>query len=117
METIKLINVNTDQVIADDVKGAYSFWTRLKGLMFTKRMSSQTGLHISPCTSIHTFFMNFRIDILYLNKANEIVGVDENMETGKIGKRYLNTKSVVELPAGTIKETSTVMGHTVAFVD
>ncbi|MFC4402436.1 DUF192 domain-containing protein [Gracilibacillus xinjiangensis] len=113
--TIQLINFHTDQVIAADVKKAYSFWRRFKGLMGTKSLPENSGLHIKPCTSIHTFNMKYSIDIIYLNKNDEIVGIEEELERGKIGKRFPNTTSVIELPAGTIKRTSLFIGNKVAF--
>ncbi|MGJ9457690.1 DUF192 domain-containing protein [Oceanobacillus sp. CF4.6] len=115
MRHIKLINSQTEQVIAGKVKGAYTFWPRFKGLMLTKSMPENTGLHISPCPSIHTFFMKYSIDILYLNKENEIVGIEENLEPGKIGKRFSGAYSVIEFPAGTIKDTPTFSGQAVKF--
>ncbi|MFC3041559.1 DUF192 domain-containing protein [Virgibacillus xinjiangensis] len=116
MRNIRLINKETGEIIAREVRVADRFWSRLKGLMFTKNMQESTGLHITPCASIHTFFMNYSIDILYLNREKEIVGIEENLEKGKIGKRFKQVRSVIELPAGTIKNTSTAIGQTVALV-
>ncbi|SET05892.1 hypothetical protein SAMN05216389_1058 [Oceanobacillus limi] len=86
----------------------------MKGLMGTKRLPESTGLHLKPCPSIHTFFMKYSIDILYLNTNSEIVGIEESLEPGKIGKRFANVKSVIELPAGTINRTSLSIGQAVA---
>ncbi|MGJ9384762.1 DUF192 domain-containing protein [Salipaludibacillus sp. CF4.18] len=95
--------------------GAYRFWSRFKGLMLTKSIPEHFAMHICPCPSIHTFFMRFTIDVLYLNDQREIVGLEENLAPGKIGKRFSNARSVVELPAGTISTTSIEVGQTVAF--
>ncbi|WP_245830970.1 DUF192 domain-containing protein [Sediminibacillus massiliensis] len=114
---LKLINDLTKEVIAEDVKEAYRFWPRFKGLMLTKSMPDNAALHLAPCSSIHTFFMKYSIDILYLNKQNEVVGIEENLEPGKIGKRFPKVHSVIELPAGRAKSTSITVGHTVTIVD
>ncbi|MCI2257073.1 DUF192 domain-containing protein [Domibacillus sp. PGB-M46] len=114
---IKLLNLQTKQVIAKEVKVAYRFWSRFKGLMLTKNMPDNLALHISPCPSIHTFFMRYPIDVLYLNNRKEIVGTEESLVPGKIGKRFSKTESVIELPAGRIKDTSTTVGQTVAFIE
>ncbi|WP_337017769.1 DUF192 domain-containing protein [Oceanobacillus massiliensis] len=116
MLKIKLVNIDTGEVIAERVKGAYTFWSRFKGLMLTESMPKNGALHIYPCTAIHTFFMKYRIDIIYLNKEKEIVGIEEDMEPGKIGKKFMNVKSVIELPAGMIQSTSTIIGQKVAIV-
>jgi uncharacterized membrane protein (UPF0127 family) len=112
-----LLNLSTKQVIAEEVIAAYTFWKRFKGLMLTKSMPENFALHLSPCPSIHTFLMRYNIDVLYLNDRNEIVGLEENLEPGKTGKRFPEAVSVIELPAGKIKDTSTAAGQTVAFVE
>ncbi|SES16548.1 hypothetical protein SAMN04487944_12142 [Gracilibacillus ureilyticus] len=83
--------------------------------MGTKSLSQNSGLHIKPCTSIHTFHMKYSIDIIYLNKNDEIVGLTEDLKPGKIGKKFTETQSVIELPSGTLKRTSLSVGNKVAF--
>jgi uncharacterized protein len=114
---MKLINVSTNQVIAENVYAAYRFWQRFKGLMLTSSMPDHTALHLVPCSSIHTFFMKYRIDILYLNKKNVIVGIEEKLKPGKLGKSFRNVSSVIELPAGKVGSTSVRVGQVVAFVE
>ncbi|MFC3015518.1 DUF192 domain-containing protein [Virgibacillus litoralis] len=116
MLPINLVNRDTGQLIASDVQTAYSFWKRLKGLMFVKSLPDNFALHIAPCSSIHTFFMKCRIDILYLSQENEIVGMEEDLAPGKIGKRFSNVQSVLELPAGNIKTSAVNVGQAVDFV-
>ncbi|WP_375051674.1 DUF192 domain-containing protein [Virgibacillus sp. JSM 102003] len=111
-----MVNRDTGQLIAGDVQSAYSFWKRLKGLMFVKSLPDDLAMHIAPCSSIHTFFMKSRIDILYLNDKYEIVGMEENLASGKIGKRFSKVRSVVELPAGKIKTSAVNVGQAVDFV-
>ncbi|WP_240473332.1 DUF192 domain-containing protein [Salsuginibacillus kocurii] len=103
-------------MVAWKVEEAYTFRKRLKGLMFTKQLPERSALHISPCPSIHTFFMNYAIDVLYLNDQNEIVGAEEHLRPGKIGQRVSGARSVIELPAGTINSLSLETGQSLAFV-
>ncbi|MFC5711403.1 DUF192 domain-containing protein [Thalassorhabdus alkalitolerans] len=112
-----MLNQQTNEIIVEKVQGAYSFGKRLKGLMFTKSIPEDYGLHIDPCPSIHTFFMNFPIDVLYLNRQNEIVGIDEELKPGKVGRRIPKARSVIELPAGRVQASSIAVGQTVAIVD
>lgn len=83
--------------------------------MFTKKLSPDSGLLITPCSGIHTFFMNYTIDVLYLDNNNKILAIDEEMEPGKIGKVVKGSKSVVELSSGKVKETLTKVGQVVEF--
>lgn len=112
---MKLVNLDNGQVIATNVQKAYTFAKRLKGLMFTSESSSGCALHIRPCRSIHTFFMNYAIDVLYLDPDQKIVEVDEYIQPRRIGKMVKKAFSVVELPAGRIKETQTTIGQAVQF--
>ncbi|HSN57988.1 MAG TPA: DUF192 domain-containing protein, partial [Clostridiaceae bacterium] len=100
-----LVNKTDNKVISENLAVADTFFKRLKGLMFTKELPQHEALHIIPCNEIHTFFMNYSIDVLYLDKDMNIVHMDENMDPGKIGKKVKNTISVVELPGGRIKAT------------
>ena len=111
---MKLVNLSNEQVIVNQLKEAYHFFNRLRGLMFTDKLDSGTGLHLKPCRSIHTFFMNYPIDVLYMNEQNIIVAIEESVEPGKVGKLYADASSVVELPAGTVQETGTMVGHSLS---
>ena len=79
--------------------------------MFTKSLPEGHGLHIKPCRSIHTFFMNYTIDVLYLNDQLEIVGMDESVKPSTVGKYHQMASSVLEIPAGTISRTEAKIGH------
>ncbi|TVT27364.1 DUF192 domain-containing protein [Salinicoccus cyprini] len=112
---MKLINSTTDTVLANDLRQAHSFWSRFKGLMFKCSMPSDSALHLYPCRSIHTFFMKFNIDVIYLDEENKVVGIETNLIPGKIGWRYKDARSVIELPAGKLYGVST--GDTLAFAE
>lgn len=110
-----LVNKTSNTVISENLTMADTFFKRLKGLMFTKELPAQDALHIIPCNEIHTFFMNYSIDVLYLDKDKNIVRMDEDMEPGKIGKRVKNAISVVELPGGRAKAEGLKLGQTMEF--
>jgi uncharacterized membrane protein (UPF0127 family) len=114
--SLKLINKSIDIVVSEDVIKADSFIKRLKGLMFTKKLSSQSALYIYPCSGIHTYFMNYNIDVLYLDINNTILAIDEDMQPGKFGKYIKDSVAVIELPKGKAKETSTKIGQVVELV-
>jgi len=110
-----LVSKTSNTVVSENIMVADTFFKRLKGLMFTKELRLQEALHIIPCNEIHTFFMNYSIDVLYLDKDMNIVHIDEDMVPGKIGKHIKNAISVVELPEGRIKAAGLEIGQTVEF--
>jgi uncharacterized membrane protein (UPF0127 family) len=111
-----LIKKGQKEIIAENLMTADSFLKRLKGLMFTKELLPQSALYIYPCREIHTFFMNYNIDVLYLDINNIIVALDEDMKPGKIGKHVKSAVAVVELPSGKIKETCIAVGQAIEFI-
>ncbi|WP_017754549.1 DUF192 domain-containing protein [Calidifontibacillus oryziterrae] len=102
---MELVNLSNGVIIAKDVKVAKTFWKRFKGLMFTKDLQKGSALLIEPCQSVHTFFMSYALDILFVNEEGKVVAVEEQMKPGKIGKIVRTAKQVIELPAGTIRAT------------
>lgn len=113
---MKLINKETNTIISLNLQIADTYFKRLKGLMFTKELSAQNSLQIIPCKEIHTFFMNYNIDVLYLDSNNKIISIDENLKPCKIGKLVINAKYIIELPDGKIKENDIKVGQTVSFI-
>lgn len=112
----KLVNLSNETVVASNVNEAFTFFKRLKGLMFTDKLCSGSGLHIKPCQSVHTYFMKYAIDILYVNASGVVVAIDEDLQPGKIGRRCKEAVAVVELPVGVVKATKTEVGNELKFI-
>jgi uncharacterized membrane protein (UPF0127 family) len=111
------MNKTRNTIISENLQVANTFLKRLKGLMFTKELPLQNALQITPCNEIHTFFMKYSIDVLYLDANNNILSIDENLQPGKIGKRVKKAVVVIELPKGKIKEKDIKVGQTVAILN
>ena len=92
-----------DQVIARNAAMASTFFTRAKGLLGIEKMTEFDALIISPCNSIHTFFMKFNIDVIFINNENKIVKIFENLKPWRMTRTYFTAKKVVELEAGSLK--------------
>lgn len=114
---MKLVNNINNKIISENLQIANTFLKRFKGLMFTKELPNQNALQIIPCREIHTFFMNYSIDVLYLDANNTILSVDENFTPNKIGKKVKNAVSVIELPNGTIEKFNLKVGQKLLIVN
>jgi uncharacterized membrane protein (UPF0127 family) len=114
---LKLINLDTAQVIAWQIHEANSFFTRLKGLMFSKDLPLDCGLRIRPCQQIHTYFMQYDIDVLHLDSNQQVVALEQNLTPGRLGMKHHAAVEVVELPAGLIDKTNTKVGHKLKFTE
>lgn len=78
-------------------------FSRFMGLMFRKSLPEHCGLLLVPCNEVHTFNMNFAIDVVTLNKENEIIAVFDSVPRGKVKPRVKGGAKVLELNAGVMK--------------
>lgn len=91
-----------DSEIIDEIFIADSFVKRFLGFMFRKKPHYETIL-IKPCNSIHTFFMKFPIDVLFVNEDMKVVKKIEDLKPGKIIMPQKKAKMVIEGSAGMFK--------------
>lgn len=82
---------------------------RRTGLLKHQRLESGEGLWIVPCESVHTFFMKFAIDLVYLDKNKKVRKVRDSVPPWRASACF-SANSILELPAGTAKETGTQPG-------
>ena len=86
--------------ISSNIRVADNPATRIIGLMFRKHPLDSDGLLLEPCNSIHTFFMRYALDIVFLNKNNEVVKVLRNLKPWRMTWIYFRASKTLELPAG-----------------
>jgi uncharacterized protein len=96
----RVLNTTRNTLLGDRIERADSFGARFKGLMGRRELPFGSGLHIEPCTSIHTFFMKIDIDVLFLSPQLEVLDIVSAMKPGRMSKYYPRARSVLELPAG-----------------
>ncbi|MBQ8844308.1 MAG: DUF192 domain-containing protein [Elusimicrobiaceae bacterium] len=101
-------------VLAEEVEMARTFFKRLKGLMFRPSMQEGTAMLLSPCPQIHTCFMKFPIDVLFLAEDGTVLYVMENLRPWRISPIIGHAVQTLEMPAGTLKGRVKV-GHKVDF--
>jgi len=82
---------------------------RRVGLLRHERLAPGEGLWIKPCESVHTFFMKFAIDLVYIDKKLKVRKVRKAVPPWRLSA-CLTAHSILELPAGTIEQTGTQAG-------
>lgn len=90
------------KVVIKNVTIAKSLRERILGLMFKKNMNADAALMIDPCNSIHTCFMRFSLDVIFLNGDGRVVRKIENMSPWRITRIYFSAVKVIEMKAGTM---------------
>ena len=97
------------------IKHATSFQDRFKGLLFHKKPIVDEGLLITPCNSIHMFFMRFPIDVVFLDRSNNVVKSVSNIKPWRIVPPVQTAHSALELPSGTIIQRNIREGDKITF--
>jgi uncharacterized membrane protein (UPF0127 family) len=80
-----------------------------------KEFKKGKGLILKPCNCAHTFFMNFAIDILFIDVENKVIALQSNLKPWKVSPLYWGVKFALELPAGVIAESRTSKGDEIIF--
>ena len=109
-------NLTRNTELADKAELAGSGAKRSKGLLGRTGLARGEGMWIVPCEAVHTFFMQFPIDLVYLDRKLRIKKIKGNVGPWRISA-CLAAHSVIELPAGTIRDTLTECGDTLEILD
>ncbi len=113
---MKATDLTTNRILAGDLAVAETFFTRLKGLLGKTSLTETEGLWIKPCKGVHTFGMRFPIDVVFLNRDNRVVEIIRALQPNQMTRLYQDASSVIELPAGTLDSSETVIGNEVEIV-
>jgi uncharacterized membrane protein (UPF0127 family) len=107
---VRLLNASRSAELGGEVRVARSFWSRGRVLMLRAGLGNGEGLLIDPCSSIHTMWMRFPIDVLYVDRDHRVTKLSQAMPPWRIGPLRTGGKYVIELPAGTIARSGTQVG-------
>jgi uncharacterized membrane protein (UPF0127 family) len=109
MAQITFYNLTKETLLGDAVDVADTAATRNRGLLKHDRLAGGEGLWIVPCEAIHTFWMKFAIDAVFLDKNKKVTKVVANLRPSRLAMSW-RARSVLELPAGTAAQTRTEPG-------
>jgi uncharacterized protein len=108
-----LVDASNGRVIVPRLELAIDSATRRKGLLGRDGLDADVGLVIAPSTAVHTFFMRFSIDILFLTKAGRVVKIRANVGPRRLAG-VLRGYAVLELPAGAAARAEITVGQELA---
>ncbi|MDR6551570.1 DUF192 domain-containing protein [Paenibacillus qinlingensis] len=110
-----LILEKSQTIIATQIQFADSFFTRFIGWMAKRTINDNECLIIHPCNSVHTFFMKFEIDILFLDESDYILSIREQMRPFRLTPIVQHAVRVVELKGGTIQQFNIEIGDRIVW--
>ena len=93
-----------------DLKVAQSFGERAVGLLGHTNLESEQGMWIHRCNSIHTFFMRFAIDCVFVDRELRVVAIAENIQPWRLRAAW-TADSVFEMKAGQAKRLQIALGE------
>jgi uncharacterized protein len=102
-------NQTRNTLLGEAVEIADTSEKRRVGLLKHTRLDPGSGLWIVPCESVHTFFMKFPIDLVYLDKQQKVRKVRHAVPAWRLSA-CLTAHSILELPAGTAQKSGTLPG-------
>jgi uncharacterized membrane protein (UPF0127 family) len=87
------------EVVVDRCVVADSPASRMKGLLGRSELRPGEGLLLRPASSIHTCFMRFPIDAVFLDGGLRVLGISDGLRPWRAASRR-GARAVLELPAG-----------------
>lgn len=87
------------KVIASNVSVADNFLDRLAGYMFRMK-PHRPGILFEPGKAIHTFFMFFPLDVVFMDGKYQVIKIYRNMKPWRHTWYHYTSRKTLEVPAG-----------------
>jgi len=90
------------QVLLEKLYVADTWWSRLQGLQFRASLPVGSGLLLTPCPSVHMFWMRFPLDMVFLNSEGLVLETRAGVRPWRLAiPRAKGVSAVLELPVQT----------------
>jgi len=113
----RIVNETRGTVVAQDVRVADGVWSRFWGLMGRRGLPEGGGLLLRPSSSIHTAFMRFPIDVVFVDRELRVVKVVPEMKPFRVAVALGGAHSALELNAGAAARAQVEADDHLALVD
>jgi len=117
LKAVKLnsIEKTVNELIAAEVIEADTFFDKLFGLITRRKLKYSEGFLIENCNGIHTFWMRYNIDIVFLDRKKRVLAIYYSIKPFRVTPFVRNAFFVLELKSGTIEKTSLKPGDLISF--
>ena len=113
----KAVNLRTGTVFANHVDTADTFFQRTRGLLGRTALNGGEALLIPECGAIHTFFMRFSIDVLFLDKQNRVSKIISCLSPFRIALGPWGTRGVLEMQCGLLENCDVIKGDSISLIN
>jgi uncharacterized protein len=114
MTKLKVTDITRGSTLGEQIELADTSLTRLFGLLGRKALDAGAGLWIKPSSGVHTFFMTFSIDVIGLDSDLNVIKLWHAIPPFRVTSVSMKVKSVIELPAGAIRNAGVEVGDRLA---
>lgn len=114
---MKIFNKTKNTLLAEEVVLANNLLTRMQGLLGKREMKKGQALILNPCDSVHTFFMRFTIDVIFVDRQQKVDLAISCLKPWRLSPVCWKAKFAIELPCGVIKDSHTEKGDEIAIID
>jgi uncharacterized membrane protein (UPF0127 family) len=101
-------------VVCERCRVPGSMFGRARGLIGQTALPLGEGMLLRGVSAVHTFFMRFAIDVVFLDRHDVVVGIDSNVAPWRMSARR-RARAVLELPAGEGSRRGLLPGHRLTF--
>jgi uncharacterized membrane protein (UPF0127 family) len=115
VRTTITVERESGEVLCERCLVADTFWTRLRGLIGRKGLAESEGLLIRPSGSVHTFFMRFPIDVVFLDRTDAVVKVVPALRPRRLAAAR-RARRVLELSGGVCARRGLTVGERLQLV-
>lgn len=107
---VSMVNATRNTVLGNRIRVANGSFSRAIGLLGQRSLAPDSGLWIVPSQGVHTVGMQFAIDVVFVDRDWRVIYLRESMRPFRATRLCWRARGVLELPPGTIAQTSTVLG-------
>jgi uncharacterized protein len=105
-----------DGTICESCVVAHRMLPRMRGLLGRRALAPGEGMLIRPAPSIHTYFMRFSIDAVFLSRDGEVLKVASNVAPWRM-RSCRKAYAVLELAAGEAQRRGIAVGDHIQTVE
>jgi len=101
VDKFQMISLDSNRIVVDALQIADSFWSRFVGLQFRRELPEGQGLLLVPCGSIHTCWMRFAIDVIFLDAQHTVLDIRSSVRPWRTAaSRHGRPHATLEVAAG-----------------
>lgn len=107
----KLSSLTKQNLLLGDLEVARGFFERGRGLLGRAGLREDQALWIHRCNSIHTFFMKFSIDCVFIDRDLKVAAIYEDVAPWRVVWPVWGASSVIEMAAGSARRLRIQVGE------